>query len=91
MKNVYMIFMWNTDGREEGYDHFDGEFATLEEAARAADSHWRHLTEKEQSRREIYVTTWQIPDGIEIGNGDAMNWVYDDCGGEGDVVYRPKN
>lgn len=89
MKNVYMVFTYNTDGRDGGYDHFNGEFSTLEEAILCADRRWRYLTARERAVRETYVSAWQVPDDIEIGNGDAMSWVYGDCGGDGDVVYRP--
>ena len=86
MKNVYFVFTYDL-GRDEGYDHFDGEFPTLEEATRAADDRWSWMTAAEQARRETYVTVAQIPDDIEIGAAEALMWVFDDGQEEGDIVY----
>lgn len=89
MKNVFMVWTWNTDGHDGGYDHFDGEFTTLADAIKCADRRWAYMAKSEQSVRETYVTTWEIDDDVEVGNGDAMGAVHDACGGEGNIVYRP--
>jgi hypothetical protein len=87
MKSVYFVCTYDL-GHDEGYDHFDGEFPTLEDAIRAADDRWSWMTAAEQARRETYVTVAQIPDEIEIGAAEALMWVFDGGQEEGDIVYR---